>query len=99
MKCLMWLYSITFNKKALKELERLPLWVIKRIVSQIEMLAQNPYLNWYKKLKNFNITWLESLSLYRIRVGNYRIIYSIKSNELKIEIIRIGHRKEIYYSH
>ncbi|WP_396142720.1 type II toxin-antitoxin system RelE/ParE family toxin [Flavobacterium sp.] len=39
------------------------------------------------------------MSLYRIRVGNYRIIYSIKNNELRIEVIRIGHRKEIYDSH
>ena len=83
MKCLMWLYSITFNKKAQKELERLPLWINNRIILQIEMLIENPYPNWHKKLKNFNITWFEWLSLY----------------ELRIEIIRIGHRKEIYDSH
>lgn len=34
--------------------------------------------------------------MYRIRVGNYRVIYSIKNNEIKIEIVRIGHRKEVY---
>lgn len=37
--------------------------------------------------------------MYRIRVGNYRVIYSIKNNEIKIEIVRIGHRKEVYNTH
>ena len=95
----MWLYSIEFNKKAQKELEKLPTLIAVRIINQIEALQENPYPNWHKKLKNFNFPWYEVFPLYRIRVGNYRIIYSIKNNELKIEIIRIGHRKEVYNNH
>ena len=92
----MWHYNILINKKAQKELEKLPTLIIKKIVKRIEQLMDNPYPYWHKKLKNFNIWWFEGLSLYRIREGNYRIIYCVENNHLIIQIIRIAHRKEVY---
>ena len=55
----------------------------------VENLADNPYPSNSKKL-------IGSDAVYRIRVGNYRIIYNIQSSVLTIEVIKIGHRREIY---
>ena len=92
----MWHYAIFINRKAQKELEKLPNSIGIRIIEHIETLKNNPFPNWHKKLKNFNLAWLEGISLYRIRVWNYRVVYSVQNNILKIEIIRIGHRKDVY---
>ena len=63
--------------------------VIPRILQAVENLAKNPYSSDSKKL-------VGSDSIYRICVGDYRIIYNIESSILTIEIIKVGHRREIY---
>lgn len=83
------MYKITFLASALRELEFLPNVEISRILKKIEGLALNPKPNDVKKLK-------ASIELWRIRSGNYRIVYTILKNELIIEIIRIRHRKDAY---
>ena len=83
------MYKITFLASAEKELEALPNDEISRIVKKIECLSINPKPPGVKKLN-------AKIDLWRIRSGNYRIIYSILKNELIIEIIRIRHRKEAY---
>jgi mRNA interferase RelE/StbE len=60
-----------------------------KIIRAIENLAVNPRPQGFKKLKSL-------AELYRIRVGDYRIIYSIDNNVLIITVVKIGHRKEIY---
>ncbi|ANV85204.1 addiction module toxin RelE [Picosynechococcus sp. PCC 7003] len=82
-------YSIEFLKTAQKELSKLPKGTQKRIIEKIEALINNPYPPDTKKLKNGN-------GRFRIRVGNYRIIYRIENEKLIILIIKIGHRREIY---
>jgi mRNA interferase RelE/StbE len=82
-------YKIEFKKSALKELKKLPRKEQISILSAIKKLAENPIPVGYKKM-------VGSESTYRIRVGNYRIIYNIYKKELFIEIIRVGHRKDIY---
>ena len=72
-----------------KELRKIDKQVIPRILQAVENLAENPYSSDSKKL-------VGSDSIYRIRVGNYRIIYNIESSVLTIEIIKVGHRREIY---
>ena len=57
--------------------------------SAIKALALNPHPHGYKKLIGENIT-------YRIRIGNYRVIYDLYDTKLYIEIIRIRHRKDAY---
>ncbi len=82
-------YQIEFKSSALKELERLPRQIIPRAIAAIKGLAENPYLSGVKKLVGFEHT-------YRIRVGDYRIVYEIREDHLVIEIIRLKHRKDIY---
>lgn len=82
-------YSITFARSARKELESLPGNVVQRIFPKIEALAANPRPSGCKKLKG-------SSDLWRIRIGEYRVIYSILDQKIRIEIIAIRHRREAY---
>ena len=82
-------YLIEIKPSALKELEKLPKQVIPRIVTAIRELGVNPYPQGVKKLTGFDQT-------YRIRVGEYRVLYDIYENKLVIEVIRIRHRKDAY---
>ena len=82
------LYSINFNKKAKKQLDKMSDVIVMPILDAIENLAENPRPKGYKKLKG--------RTGYRIRVGNYRIIYEIFDDILLIDVIELGHRKDIY---
>lgn len=83
------LYKIEWKRSAVKELKKLDKTVIKRIINSVEALSENPTPKGCRKLKGAEFT-------YRLRLGKYRIIYSLQSSKLVIEIIKIGHRKEIY---
>lgn len=82
-------YKILWKISAKKELKKLDKKEIPKIIKEVENLSSNPYPNNHKKLQG-------SENSYRIRIGNYRVIYSIYNNELIIQIIKIGHRKDIY---
>jgi len=82
-------YQIEIKPSASRELEKLPQQIIPRIVTAIKELAENPYPPGVKKLTGFDRT-------YRIRVGDYRVLYTIYENRLVIEIIRVRHRKDAY---
>ena len=82
-------YKVEWKRSAKKELKKLDKQVIIRILQAVETLAQDPFKSGGKKL-------VGSDSIYRIRVGNYRIIYNIKSSVLTIEIIKVGHRGQVY---
>ncbi len=82
-------YKIEWKQSAKKELKKLDKQIIPRILQAVENLADNPYSLGSKKL-------IGSDYIYRIRVGDYRIVYKIKSSVLTIEIIKVGHRREIY---
>jgi len=82
-------YRIEWKQSALKELRKLPPDTIARVVTAVEALALNPLPSGVKKLRSYEHT-------YRIRVGKYRIIYTIESAVLLIEIIRVAHRKDVY---
>jgi mRNA interferase RelE/StbE len=83
------LYNIEWKPSARKELRNLNKVTIIRILSAIEKLAENPSPHDSRKLRG-------SINTYRIRVGDYRVIYSVSPPALTIEIIRIGHRRDIY---
>jgi mRNA interferase RelE/StbE len=55
----------------------------------VESLAENPYPTGTRKLAAAEFT-------YRLRIGDYRVIYTIDDNVLIIEIVRVGHRKDVY---
>jgi mRNA interferase RelE/StbE len=82
-------YSIEFKKSAVKELYKLPKKEIVRIAELIENLSKNPRPTGCKKLKGYSNLW-------RIRSGDYRVIYSIEDIILVIEILLIVNRKEAY---
>lgn len=84
-------YRIEFNKRYLKDLEKIPSRSQKQIQSEIAALALDPRPNGCKKLQGS-----DSVSLYRIRCGDYRIVYTINDSVLLILIIEVGHRREIY---
>jgi mRNA interferase RelE/StbE len=71
------------------ELGRLPGEMVGRILKAVEQLSTDPYPSGVRKLAGSEHT-------YRIRVGDYRIIYSILASALLIEIIRVEHRRDVY---
>lgn len=81
-------YSLNFSRQALKELEKVSEPFYSALKKAIIELTTNPRPQGYKKLKN--------RTGYRIRVGDYRIIYDIFDTELIIDVITIGHRKDVY---
>ena len=81
-------YKIEIKKSAAKEISKLPKEAVKRIVEKIQTLSDEPRPNGCKKLSGDE--------KYRIRVGVYRILYSITDEKLVIFIVKVGHRKEIY---
>ena len=82
-------YSVLIKPQAKKSLFTLPDKEIKRIIKIIDSLQINPRPVRCLKLESYE-------SVYRIRSGNYQIIYSIDDNNLIIEVIKVGHRKNIY---
>jgi mRNA interferase RelE/StbE len=81
-------YRIEINKKARKSLDKLSDFIVAPVLSAINNLAENPRPQGYRKLKG--------RKGYRIRVGDYRVIYEITDHVLLIEVIDLGHRKDIY---
>jgi mRNA interferase RelE/StbE len=84
------MYRITFKKSAVKELQRLPTFAVKNISKAIDKLAETPRPEGSKKLVD------SKENMWRIRVGDYRILYVIEDKIQIIDIRRIGHRKDIY---
>jgi mRNA interferase RelE/StbE len=82
-------YSISFVRSARKELESLPDPLLRRVLAKIETLAKNPRPGGCKKLKGAQDLW-------RIRIGEYRVVYSILDREVRIEIITVRHRSKAY---
>lgn len=81
-------YKIEFKKTAAKELNSLPNREIKKIVVAINHLVENPRPTNSKKLSGSE--------RYRLRVGDYRILYEIENQVLIIYIVKIAHRKDVY---
>ena len=81
-------YSVNFSRQAVKELAKINEPYYSNIKQAIIALTENPRPQGYKKLKGRDG--------YRVRTGDYRIIYDIFDKELIIDIITLGHRKNIY---
>lgn len=81
-------YRIVIKKSAAKEIERLDREDRIRIVERIRKMAFDPRPVGSKKLSG--------QEKYRVRQGNYRILYKIADNELIVTVVQVGHRKDIY---
>ena len=82
-------FRVEVKPSARKELTRLPDQLIARILPRLENLASNPRPSGCKKLKGGDNEW-------RIRVGDYRVVYTIDDAKLLVEVTRIRHRSEVY---
>jgi len=80
------MYNIEWKEHALHNLEKLESPISKRIFKKVEELSENPFSKDIKKLKGSHD--------FRLRVGDYRVIFSIEQD--KIQILKVGHRKNIY---
>ena len=83
------IYKIEFSKPAEKHLAGIQSADLKKISKKIDKLAADPFPKGSEKLKGGD-------DLYRIRQGDYRIIYSVFETKLIILVLKIGHRREIY---
>lgn len=83
-------YKIVLKKSAAREIERIPQADRVRIVAKISDLATTPRPDGCKKLSG--------QEKYRIRQGNYRILYQIQDQLLVITVVQVGHRKDVYGS-
>ena len=81
-------YNLTIKKSAAKELQDIPKKELLKIIKRIQSLAENPRPAGSQKLS--------SRQQYRIRQGDYRIVYSIDDGEFVVDIAKIGHRREVY---
>ena len=82
-------YTITFARPARKELETLPAAVAERVLKKIEALSNNPRPGGSIKLHG-------SRNLWRVRVRDYRIVYSIDDSAKMVDVSVIRHRRDVY---
>ena len=82
-------FRIEWKKSTRKDLRKLPASTADRIVEAVENLAESPFPRGVEKLSG-------SEHAYRIRLGDYRIIYEVVTESKLVEIQRVRHRKDVY---
>lgn len=83
------MYEIRLRSSAERELRRLPREIVRRMVAAIDKLAEEPRPRGAQKMASIEHT-------YRIRLGQYRVIYEVDDETRKIVVTRIRHRKDAY---
>lgn len=81
-------YRVVFSSRASKELKRFDLSVRERITDAADTLADDPRPHGCLKMRGADS--------YRIRVGDYRIVYEIHDRIVTVLVLEVGHRKDIY---
>lgn len=84
------MYSVTFTKQAVRTLRRIPKNIANLIREKIDTIALDPYA------PHNNVTKLVGRSGYRLRVGDWRVIYELQDAQLVMLVVKIGPRGEIY---
>jgi mRNA interferase RelE/StbE len=84
-------YAVEVSPAAGRQIRKLDRDTQKRVLARIEKLEQDPRPHDASKLQSPE-------ELYRIRVGDYRIVYCIEDDRLLVLIVKVGHRKEVYRS-
>jgi mRNA interferase RelE/StbE len=82
-------FRVEWKKSTRKDLRKLPASTVERIVETVEGLAENPFPHGVEKLSG-------SEHAYRVRLGDYRIVYEVVTESKLIEIQRVRHRKDVY---
>ncbi|MCD6237862.1 MAG: type II toxin-antitoxin system RelE/ParE family toxin [Thermotogae bacterium] len=83
------MYEIYLERAAERDLKRISAKQFQHIISKIKVLAANPRPTGCRKITGSKSDW-------RIRIGNYRVIYEIDDKEKIVRILRIRHRREVY---
>jgi mRNA interferase RelE/StbE len=83
------MYSVELKPQAQKFIESQSVKIRRQLIRRLEALAENSYPAGYKLLHS-------EKKLYRIRSGDYRIIYQVQHENLLILIVKVGHRKDVY---
>jgi mRNA interferase RelE/StbE len=82
-------FRIEWKKFTRKDLRKLPSATVDKIIEAVEGLAENPFPHGVEKLSG-------SEHAYRIRLGDYRIVYEVVAESKLVEIQRVRHRKDVY---
>lgn len=82
-------YRVEFTTAAAKEIRKLDLGIRRRILTSISELEQNPRPSGCKKLTGESNAW-------RIRVGDYRVLFEVVDELLVVTVVRVAHRREVY---
>lgn len=82
-------YKVTLKPQAEKQFSKLPKDIQKRLFAAFLTLSDNPRPHGSIKLQG-------AADYYRVRVGDYRIVYTVDDNVLKVLVLALGHRREIY---
>jgi mRNA interferase RelE/StbE len=82
-------YSVTFSRSATKELDALSVTVLNRVFAKIEQLATQPRPYGTRKLTGESDLW-------RLRVGDYRVVYRVDDDSRVVDVISVRHRKDAY---
>jgi len=83
-------YKIVFTKQAVKSLQRIPRNITDLIREKLAQLAADPFA------KHLNITKLQNRPGYRLRVGDWRVIYEVQKEQLVIMVLKVALRGEVY---
>ena len=81
-------YRIEFKRSVAKDLRRLPQTDVERILARINVLAEDPRPQGCEKLS--------AQERYRVRQGDYRIIYEVHDQALLVVVVKVGHRSDVY---
>jgi mRNA interferase RelE/StbE len=81
-------FELVFKESVSKDLKDVPKQDVQRILERIHLLRNDPYPAGSVKLSGKNY--------YRIRQGNYRILYEVKDRQLVLLVVKVGHRREVY---
>jgi len=82
-------YTIQFKPLVLRQLEKLPRDMQRRILTKIDALRDHPFPAGCKKMEAVADAW-------RVRTGDYRVVYQVHRGVLLVLVLTIGHRKDVY---
>jgi mRNA interferase RelE/StbE len=82
-------YRIVFRKSVARDLRPIPTKDLRKILAIIESLSEEPRPSGIEKLSGQD--------RYRLRQGNYRVIYEINDKEVVVAVVKVGHRKDVYW--
>lgn len=80
-------YNVSWSATSLRQLEKLDKVSANRVINKVEAITKDPF-SFVQRLKGFN--------LYKLRVGDYRVIMSIESSKMIIFVLEVGHRSVVY---